>query len=502
MPDVLNLGALRSTQGYFLAVDTEHKPFDTVATDSDWCFGATYRDSPTTTLRNQVLALIRNAQQKVFVTSFILGDDDLIEALVDAADRLAGGVYVISELSERSLRQGLSRLAEAKKITQAVEAEKKRFVALTTRGVAVRGHRDCHAKFVVADDRIAWVGTANLETGAFTRVGEVGVVLRDPAEVARLARLFARMWLVGCEYELPSSASTYQVDQRRDRPTDTPFTARPASLGTRGVLWTSTDSDSLRTAIHDVIATATHRLRLATYSLNGMEDRPDLLLDPVAAAIDHGVRVEFLLRAMNWRDHHRHDAALLHRLGVTLVADDANHAKAAIADDHAGLLFSANFDAQHGLDAGSGIEVGVRLDGTPALSHLIAYLDHSTHYATRRFVDQPTAQALHDHLNEAWHTAWPLDATLAIHADATIWNQLAAATTPVLWQRQSTSHLTLIAGVHRLTLNTDQNTLTAAEPGPTAEHFEEASWRGPRTTDERGFCPATFHRTAHARERK
>jgi len=109
---------------------------------------------------------------------------------------------------------------------------------------------------------------------------------------------------------------------------------------------------------------------------------------PVAKAIEKGVQVELLLRAQNRRDRHRRDAGLLHRLGVRVVADDLNHAKAVIADDRAAVLFSANFDADHGLDPG-GIEVGARLDSTPALPEMIHYFDHATATATREYIAVP-----------------------------------------------------------------------------------------------------------------
>ncbi len=200
-PSAIDLGAGRCEDGFFLLRDHVPRPFlPGTGNGSGWRFCATFRDSPTS-LRDAVLDLIRNARRKVFVTSFILGDDELIEALAATARRLTGGVYVISELSERSLSRGLSQLADrterGQSVDQKVEAEKKRFMSLVRQGVAVRGHENCHAKFVVVDDQVAWVGSANLETRAFTVVGEAGVVLDDRRSVATLARLFGRMWMVG-----------------------------------------------------------------------------------------------------------------------------------------------------------------------------------------------------------------------------------------------------------------------------------------------------------------
>src|SRR5262249_37561194 len=111
-PESIDLGAIPSNEGFFLLRDHPEKPFPPSPTaNTAWRFCSTFRDS-VPSLRDAVLDLIRNTQRKIFITSFILGDDELIEALAAAARRLTGGVYVISGLNEQSLRKGLAELAE------------------------------------------------------------------------------------------------------------------------------------------------------------------------------------------------------------------------------------------------------------------------------------------------------------------------------------------------------------------------------------------------------
>jgi hypothetical protein len=76
---------------------------------------------------------------------------------------------------------------------------------------------------------------------------------------------------------------------------------------------------------------------------------------------------------------HRTDAAVLADLGVRIDADQLNHAKGVIADDAHGALFSANFDAAHGLL--DGVEAGVRLDGQPALAEAGRFFRHAMEHA-------------------------------------------------------------------------------------------------------------------------
>jgi phosphatidylserine/phosphatidylglycerophosphate/cardiolipin synthase-like enzyme len=511
--DVLDLGAIRSRDGWFLPRLRRPAPEEQAfvpekdGSDATWRFCSTFRESPPT-LRDAVLEIIRGARKKVFVTSFILGDDMLTEALVATANRLRGGVYVISELSERSLRRGLAELADkeerGKETGPKVAAEKKRFMSLTRQGVAVRGHENCHAKFVVVDDAVAWVGSANLETRAFTQVGEAGVVTTDHAEVTRLARLFARMWLAGCTYELPGSATDdYKVDERD--PTPVAFEVAQAPVEDRAsLMWTDDTSDTLLRHIHDVISKARRRLILASWSLTGMTERPDLLLAPVAEAVARSVKVELFVRAMNHRDRHRRDAGRLDEMGVHVVADNLNHAKAALADDRHGALFSANFDAAHGLDAGSGIEIGARLDGTPALPALRRYLHHAIEQAPYEYVPVPTARQLDESLHTGWRTPWPLADDIPVRATSADWRRLAseARDEPVLWMRHDGSSVDLLAGRSRFRLSASGSGLhdlrAATDTGePVARVLTK--WWNDRDRDRSnkpaaGYCPARLHR--------
>lgn len=502
-PERIDLGALPAASGFFLPRDAAQAPFVHESGIGRWRFCATFRNSETT-LRDSVLNLIRNAQHKVFVTSFILGDDELTKELQAAADRLTGGVYVISELSELSLRRGLERLAEASvkgdEIGSKVELEKKRFMSLTRHGVAVRGHEDCHAKFVVVDDAKAWVGSANLETRAFTEVGEVGVVITDPSEVDRLARLFARMWLSGCRWELPST-SDYSLRDRDGDPDRAPvaFTVPTPSPGPGpSLVWTDRTDQSLLTAVHAVISEAKRSLLLASFTLDGMVDRPDLLLKPVAEAAGRGVEITMLVRTHNGRDRHRRDAAALHELGVRLLADRFNHAKAAVADETKGALFSANFDARHGLDAGSGIEIGARLDGTPALADLVLYLRHALAAADYEFVPEPIQRQLNDRRVLRKTQIWPLPVELSVRTKPASWRELARAAehAPALWIHRKGEPVELLVGRGSWPLRKERDgRYRLADRRDTSQPAADLlkQWeRKPPFDTAHGYCPAVL----------
>lgn len=73
------------------------------------CF--TYRDSDTS-IRTAAVDLIRSARRKVFVASFRIGDTEILRALLDAVQRLRGGVYVITSWTENSLKRDLSQIED------------------------------------------------------------------------------------------------------------------------------------------------------------------------------------------------------------------------------------------------------------------------------------------------------------------------------------------------------------------------------------------------------
>ena len=160
MTDILDLGALRYEGGFFLAREPARRPPAFVSFTANsmprYRHVFTYQGSEST-IRQMALEFLRSARHKVFIASYLLGEADLLDAVFSTAQRLRGGVYVISELSERSLRQHLAELEDSPNPDSAVRAHKKNFAELTRRGVAVRGRLDCHAKFMTVDDRIALV---------------------------------------------------------------------------------------------------------------------------------------------------------------------------------------------------------------------------------------------------------------------------------------------------------------------------------------------------------
>ena len=374
-------------------------------------FLGAYRNSGAP-IRDALVDAIRAARRRVFAASFMLGDERLIEEFIAAADRLHGGVYVITALDERSLRKGLAEYEPTEQ--EAPEERQKNFERLTSAGVYVRGHESCHAKFAVIDDHTAMVGSANFVTKGFEWTDEANVLLKDAPGVRQLARLFTELWFEGCTWEVPPG-QTYVVAQRAP---ETPPVRPDWPTGDPGdVVWTDGGEKSpLLDAIHDTIRAARRRLTLSTYSIVGMRENPALLLDPVREAVGRGVAVRLFVRQRNAFPDQMDDLIALHDVGVEIHADTRNHVKVAIADERLAVVFSANFHAYQGL-RGS-VEAGVRIDDQETIHELRRYMDHAIEHADTQFVRNPTHAQLNGSLAARWCATWPWDREVRIACSA------------------------------------------------------------------------------------
>jgi phosphatidylserine/phosphatidylglycerophosphate/cardiolipin synthase-like enzyme len=508
MSEQLDLGALTVDDGYFLLRQTTGQPFVAEPdADTEYRHRFTYRGSDTS-IKRAAIDLINGAQRKIFLASFRIGDRDLLNALFAAVDRLHGGVYVITSWTEDRLRKDLSSLEDVDDID--VQAQKKRFDELTRRGIALRGHEGCHAKFLVVDDTVALVSSANLETSALEdrphkkATGENGVLIADPAEAGRLARFFSRLWYSGCTWAALPGAE-YALHERK--PTASPVGVAPLDDGP-GVIWThgSTGGSErgILAALHDVIGRARRELLLATFSLVGIRERPEVLLEPLRRAInDHGVNVRLLVRARNNVVAHRADTAALAELGVTIHGDSDTHAKGVIADGRYGALFSANFDATHGLF--DGVEVGVRLDSRLALIEAHRYFLHAMTHADLTFALQPTQRELDRGLGARWRRRWPFGDRISVSCTDADWQTLVSATVtgPVLWEDAADKINVYVGDVAvalkplaaaRFHMTVEPNT---TEPGARLQAWFDDQRTADGIKRRRGCCPAILERVLH-----
>jgi hypothetical protein len=178
------------------------------------------------------------------------------------------------------------------------------------------------------------------------------------------------------------------------------------------------------------------------------------------------------------------------------VPDRLNHAKGVIADATRGALFSANFVPHLGLL--HGVEVGMRLDGTPALAEAAHYFDHAMSEADLAFLRDLSTAELATSLYADSFSAWPHPRLLAVLASPADWSALAAGTDFALYEAESDQRMTIYSARRqwRLVRNGKH---WAVDKAPRTDQTTEDTlekWLGSRykNTNRHGFCPALLQR--------
>ncbi len=142
---------------------------------ADWTRGAEPDPGPLvvspTNAREQLLALVHGARVSLDLYAEVLRDPEVLEALSAAAER---GVRV--------------RIIISPSADFATEIEE-----LASSGVDIRLSRSLyiHAKLFIADDERAFIGSQNLSATSLDQNRELGIIVDDQVNLARLTRTFA-----------------------------------------------------------------------------------------------------------------------------------------------------------------------------------------------------------------------------------------------------------------------------------------------------------------------
>jgi phosphatidylserine/phosphatidylglycerophosphate/cardiolipin synthase-like enzyme len=142
---------------------------------ADWTRGAEPDPGPLvvspTNAREQLLALVRGARVSLDLYAEVLRDPQLLDALAAAAER---GIRV--------------RIIVSPSADFAAEVDE-----LTASGVDIRFSSSLyiHAKLIIADGERAFIGSQNLSATSLDQNRELGIIVDDPVNLARLTRTFA-----------------------------------------------------------------------------------------------------------------------------------------------------------------------------------------------------------------------------------------------------------------------------------------------------------------------
>ncbi|WP_438002336.1 phospholipase D-like domain-containing protein [Sorangium sp. So ce185] len=383
---------------------------------------ATTGPDPKAPLRAALLDLINGAEEKVFLASFLFADRAVTEALARKAERLRGGVYVLTAL-DRSFPMDIGEPEEDEPGKREQIDRNRRLQhfenlrTLAKAGAWLRSAADLHAKLCVVDDRVAFVTSANATDAAYQKNPENGLLVRDPMLARELGRAFARVFLHRVTHQSPPAAD---LDVKEFRPTPGPpwkpmvVRSPDAAVATIG-----RDEASLLHVTLELINSARRELVLTAFSAVDLRDHPVGVA--LRAAVARGVRILAVFPPDDRRSDRRETGAWLFGDApdgaVTVAGCPRTHAKAMVADGARTLVWTGNLDGRHGYQ--DGFELGLATSRPDVAIAVRAYVISLALVASHRAVFNPTPDTLAD----AYGTPTPLtgDWTLVLPPGA-LWS--------------------------------------------------------------------------------
>lgn len=313
------------------------------------------------------IRLIEQASQKIAISSFLLADRALEDALLAAARR-GVRVYVLLATESRLGREE----PEGEFDKKVVELHK---AMLTRLGghVLFRSAPHFHAKVVLIDPETRPAGmllTANLTTEALERNEELAVVLSTQEVDEASAYLRWAMW-ESAEHEL--------LDPNDRLRTVRPLGKVPHPDATAAILATTSASCGILDEMLRLVNSASSRIVVSSFGW----DTEHAVVRRLCDRAREGIEVTVIARL---RPASMPALVSLAQAGAKVRGLKWLHAKAVWIDSGEGLVMSANLQAD-GLD--QGFELGVRLAGSRA-SELLGRLTRWAESAPWELAVAPT----------------------------------------------------------------------------------------------------------------
>lgn len=337
-------------------------------------------------IREALIKQIAKAKQKVLFCSFLFADEEIVRALCEAAERLHGGVYILTALGKHLRAEVLDEPdSDVDKNTAKLQERARRhdehLSRLARAGAWLRSVEDCHAKFCVIDDACAIVTSANATQEAYESNPEDGLLLLNNSVAHEFGRLFSHVWryLATLESVPGTRLDVHSLDLRPPA-----WRILSGDQGVHPVTTLRSDEASLCSAAIDIIDRAQEHLAIASYSFMGMETHP--IGDALARALERKVRIDLLVQPRNHIDAQRISLAWLLDLApsqVRICGHRRTHTKSIVADDQIVLLWTGNLESRHGWD--NGIEVGIVVEDAGVAAAVSAWtgdlMQRHTHIA-------------------------------------------------------------------------------------------------------------------------
>lgn len=343
------------------------------------------------TLKEEILKLIRESNEVLKICSFIITDREIFEAILNKAQNSNTTIFILTQLDPSKLTNSISLLdflTEEEIKDNPSQNHLKYIKSLYDNGVHVRASVSAHAKFIIADRHIGFITSANLTTPSLTFNTESGVYLDDITS-KQLDMLFDVIFQKGTLYrQFISSSKKNKMLVVQSEVRIQKEILPDSSLSNLRFTYEN-ETNNLYDEIIDIVNGANEYLYISTYSIVGLSTIAEFT-QAIMEANSRGINIYLFCRGMNYRHDHLIGSAYLDSLGCEIYADMFNHSKG-IINEKKGLIFTANIDGNHGLR--NGFEVGYLLNETQRIEFLEfhKYLITISYF---KFVSKPSREDL------------------------------------------------------------------------------------------------------------
>lgn len=286
----------------------------------------------------EISALIKRAKRFVFITTFIIGNDETGKRIVEAlAKKASEGVSVCLLLdalgSAKITRRFLAPLQEA-------GGQVSFFMPMLHLPLRGRANLRNHRKMILVDGDTAVIGGMNLAAeymGPYEskdRWQDLSLSIEGPV-TAHLNEIFRADWNFASKEALPESASIEHV---------------PASTPDGAVQLVASGPDVRNDSLRNALLTAVFRANRRVWIVTPYFVPDELLLEALCIAADRNVEVSIVIpRRSNHRLADLVREGYLTRLqecgaDIWLYRPHMLHAKAILVDDSMAVVGSANMD--------------------------------------------------------------------------------------------------------------------------------------------------------------
>jgi len=321
-------------------------------------------------IESKLLQMINSAKKRIFLCSFLVNSEPLVDALLKKADKLRGHIYCLTAIDKNYIQYVFDENLEP-------IYEKYNFKALQRlsgndemihSSIAIRGHKNAHAKFLIIDNNEAFITSANFTHSSFKKSVEIGIYSKNRNIVAPLIQLFKDCYLKrytdiqGFKNKYITSYSLYHYKDEIQLP-DFKYFNNKLNL-TESLIWTydfhktptlnGFENCTIKDSILHLIKSEKKNIDFFTYSIKNLENSEifNILVDKIES--EHlNVRILIFCDKKNRpyiTDTVNHLSQLnKNNQNLEIRAFSKFHAKGVITTEGV-VLSSANFDGNMGLN--------------------------------------------------------------------------------------------------------------------------------------------------------